>query len=138
MRNIDKPTKEYVAEAIKSIANDNLESWMKAIIPLTAKHLKLNPIQYRNYGPYWWVMKQAMIDAGFAPFGFDIDAEMFEAMADPDTSFSVFRAMLYYDYSTENDFIGRATHTIMDNGEDVEYTIYDSDAERYIAASEAK
>jgi hypothetical protein len=138
MKNIEKPTKEDITDAIKSIVAGDLTTWMNIVLPLTAKHLKINPIQYRNYGPYWWVIKKAMLDAGFAPFGQDIDIEMFEAMTDSDTAFSVFRAMLYYDYSTENDFIGRATHTIVDNGEDVEYTLFDNDAERYIAASGIK
>lgn len=138
MKNIEKPTKEDIASAIKVIANEDLENWKNVVLPLTAKHLRIYPIQYRNYGPYWWVIKKAMIDAGLKTFGTDIDLEMFEAMSDEDTAFSVFRAMLYYDYSTENDFIGRATHTIVDNGEDVEYTLFDNDAERYIAASGIK
>lgn len=137
MKNIEKPSAEELHSTILQVAGEDLEVWASAILPVAAKHLKLYPIQYRNYGPYWWVMKKALIDAGYEYFGDEFDAEMLEAMSDSDKSFAVFRAMLYYDYTIDNDFIGRATHTIVNDGEDEEYTVYDDYVERQIASTGA-
>ncbi|GKT06955.1 hypothetical protein [Desulforhabdus sp. TSK] len=133
MRNIEKPGREDVAGIVASLGS--LSDWSKGFLPLLASHLRKNPVQYRNFGPWWWVVKKAMLDAGFAPFGQDVDAEMLEAMLDPeDPAFSLLLAQIYYEFSLENHFVGQATHTMVDNGEDVEYTVYDHDAEAFIRA----
>jgi hypothetical protein len=138
MRIVDKPTQEELAKSVATLTDGGkvaLADWAGGFLPVLSRHLRENPVQYRNFGPWWWSVKKAMLDAGLAPFGQDYDAEMVEAMAYPEAPFlAVVCGMLYYDQSMDNQFIGQATHTIVENGEDVEYTLYDHDAEAFIVA----
>lgn len=137
MKDIAKPTAEdlqqYIAESLAE--GKTIQEMVTSFMPVLSKHLLSNPIQYRNFGPWWWVIKKRMIDAGYMPFGPEFDAEMVEAMTYPENAeMSVIAGMAYYEGSLENQFVGQATHVIVDNGEDVEYLVYDADAESYIAA----
>lgn len=136
MMKIETPTREEVAQVISdTVKNGDLEQWSKRIINSAIKHLKENPDQYRNYGPYWWTLKKAIVESGFGLFGEDYDAEMVDAVSqDGDNPFALFLSMIYYDYSMENMFIGQSNHMIAVDGEDREYIISDNDIERYIAA----
>ena len=138
MRNIEKPTKEELTEALNSITESGkkpLTDWAGGFLPVLARHLRKHPEQYRNFGPWWWPVKKAMVEAGHAPLGQDYDGEMVEAMAYPEEPLlAVVCGMIYYEQSLENQFVGQAKHAMVEDGEDVEYTIYDHDAESYIVA----
>ena len=138
MKDIAKPTAEdlqpYIAESIAE--GTTIHEVVSSFMPVISKHLLANPIQYRNFGPWWWIVKKNMIDAGYTPFGSEFDAEMVEAMSYPDNpDMAIIAGMAYYEASLENQFVGQATHVIVDNGEDVEYLVYDADAEAFIAAN---
>jgi len=134
---IETPTREEVAQIMSdTVKSGDLEQWSKRIVSAAIEHLKENPDQYRNYGPYWWTIKKAMIDSGFGLFGSDYDMEMVEAVSQgEDQAFAIFISMVYYDYSMENMFVGQSSHMIAVDGEDREYIIADNDVERYIAAN---
>lgn len=138
MKDIAKPTAEelqpYIAESLSD--GQTIQEMVASFMPMLSNHLLKNPMQYRNFGPWWWTVKKAMIDAGYTPFGSEFDAEMVEAMAYPDSpEMATVAGVVYYEGSLENQFVGQATHVIVDNGEDVEYLVYDADAESFIAAN---
>ena len=54
------------------------EDWRKRMLEGYKGILLGNPIQYRGFGPFWWILKKEMLDAGIADFGDSLDAEWVE------------------------------------------------------------
>ena len=138
MKTITLPTMDEMKDVLAIVTDGGkrpIREWAKGFRPNLADHLRKYPEQYRNFGPYWWLVKHILLEGGFAPFGQDVDAEMVEAMEHENGMlYSLVAGVAYYEWSMENHFIGQTTHTIVDNGEDTEYTVYDHDAELYIQA----
>ena len=135
---IELPTKEEMLQ-FQNLATDggkiSLREWAQAYLVGLSSALRKSPELYRNFGPWWWIVKHAMLEAGQTPLGTHIDAEMLEAMEHEDGRwFSVLCAAAYQENSLETQWVGQSTHVIVTDGEDSEYVIYDHGAEAYIKA----
>lgn len=51
------------------------DEWVKRNCELNASLLRKDPRRYRSFGPYWWVLKEAMRNKGITGFGESFDME---------------------------------------------------------------
>ena len=125
---IEKPTKEVLAELIdQACENQTEEEWIEKFLSGIKGLLSKSPARYRGYGPYWWLIKKALIDKGEHSFGEHIDAEWFETMDYGDTAFNLAAAYLYEDMRTDSVNLFDDAHYLSD--EAGETVIFNSSAE---------
>lgn len=107
------------------------DEWHKTLITGFAKMLRKSPLQYRCFGPYWWIFKSLLLDAGETDFGTGMDAEWREDMDYGSPSLNLLAAYAYYDGAFERGLIYSNTHTVAsaDGDETVEYVLIDEDME---------
>jgi len=128
---IRKPTKEELAPLLlQATAKIKPEDWANKFTATMTRYLIRNPDHYRAFGPYWWLVKKALIDRGTLDFGEDIDDAAFAALDYGDETTNLLAAMSYYNVMFEIDR-NRVVHTFeIDGGETLSYTLTDDDAER--------
>ncbi len=130
---ISKPSAEELASLL-SIAtqagNIPEDEWRKNLISNFARVLRESPLQYRCFGPYWWIFKSMLLDSGETGFGTGMDAEWQEDMDYGSPSLNLLAAYAYYDTAFERGLIYSNAHTVTSaDGESVEYVLVDEDME---------
>ncbi len=90
-----------------------------------------NPLRYREYGPYWWLLKKALIDSGDLTFGDEIDREWFDILSYGSVEMNIAAAIAYEESRDAGQCnIYDERHTLeTEEGEPYEYVIADSDIE---------
>jgi hypothetical protein len=129
---IQKPTKEELTPLfIEATENQTAQKWEQRLIQAIADILRERPLRYRTYGPYWWVVKRALIDAGVTDFGDHIDQEWFDALNYGDPAYNLLAAWAYEDARfAGGQMIENPYHTLTDaDGEAIEYACNDEQME---------
>lgn len=113
------------------------EEWLEGMAHAIASMLKKNPMQYRSYGPYWWVVKKILLSFGEDHFGSFLDAEWVEKVTYGDPVWDLLAAWSYSEYALDNGLIYSNGHPVVfinDDGESEEeaYTLVDDDIETYL------
>lgn len=107
----------------------NADAWARRMLNAITDILKQEPLRYRSYGPYWWPLKQELINIGETAFGDFIDQEWLEKMDYGKTEYNVAAAFAY----EENQFnLGLQTwpyHDVEDDGNPFEFVSADPDME---------
>ncbi len=99
-----------------------------------------NPIQYRGFGPFWWILKKEMLDASITDFGDSLDAEWVERIEYGDSVLNILSAYAYAEYAEAYGLLYSSGHSLMFIGEDdeqsmVEYILADDYMELKAAAT---
>lgn len=116
MPRLYKPTKEEL-EALRAEATKNgkvtEEEWVAKHCELVTKILLQDPLRYRSYGPYWWVLKSALLERG-ASFGFFdfVDAQWMEAVDYGSTFLNLLAAWMYAENALDMGLIYSHEHTV--------------------------
>jgi hypothetical protein len=130
---IQKPTKEELTPLfIEATENQTAQQWEQRLIQAIALILRKRPLRYRTYGPYWWVVKRALIDAGVTDFGDHIDQEWFDAVDYGDPAYNLLAAWAYEDtrFSVTGQMIENPYHVLVDaDGEPFEFVAGDEEME---------
>ena len=92
--------------------------WVKKFISIMQGLLKNDPLRYRSFGPYWWIVKNAMINAGINEFGEAIDAEWLEQSSYDTDYHGLLAALLYSGQMMNNGLIYANQHNIELKDED--------------------
>lgn len=96
------------------------EDWRKRMLEGYKGILLGNPIQYRGFGPFWWILKKEMLDAGIADFGDSLDAEWAERIDYGDPVLNILSAYAYAEYAEEYGLLYSSGHTVEFIGDDDE------------------
>ena len=88
------------------------EDWQKRMLEGYKGILLRNPIQYRGFGPFWWILKKEMLDAGIADFGDSLDAEWVERIDYGDPVLNILSAYAYAEYAEEYGLLYSSGHTV--------------------------
>ena len=96
------------------------EDWQKRMLEGYKGILLRNPIQYRGFGPFWWILKKEMLDAGIADFGDSLDAEWVERIDYGDPVLNILSAYAYAEYAEEYGLLYSSGHTVEFIGDDDE------------------
>lgn len=131
---ISKPSAEELAPLLNQATQEGKipeAEWRKGLIASFAKTLRKSPRQYRCFGPYWWIFKAALLEAGEVGFGFGMDAEWRDDLDYGSPSLNLLAAYAYYDSAFERGLIYSNVHTVMAAESDsaIEYTLVDEDME---------
>lgn len=134
---LHKPSVE-VLNALKAEAMNNGEvkpaEWRKKMTEGIYSILSVRPLQYRSYGPYWWLVKKELIAQDIILFGETVDAEWFENMDYGDPVLNLLAAWAYADWSVDNGLIFSNQHTVTqivndEEVENIEYILMDDEVE---------
>lgn len=123
---VNKPSTEDLASAA---LGKPLAEWAKGYLAALPMVMGKNPGFYRAFGPYWWLVKKALVDSGNFTFGEESDAEWIEALDYGDSSLNLLAAYLYYDQRESMGGLLTQEHLLDSDGDAVEYIISDPDME---------
>lgn len=131
---IKKPTQEdlqgLIDDALQNTGAKTLAEWAPTFIASITKHIAVNPKQYRAFGPYWWLVKREMLNAGVTQFGSTTDAEMLERTSFEDPSLGLVAAYAYYDFAIETGLTHSNRHTVFtEDNESEDYLLADEEME---------
>lgn len=140
MTNIVKPTEADLAPLIaEALENQTLTQWKGKYIKSLTTFLEKNPLRYRSYGAYWWLIKYELIKNGNFEFGEDVDAEWVESLDYGRTELNLLAAHGYADMRFEQGAMNEPLHTLQTtDGEFFDYLIDDKDMEQRSLAKQMK
>lgn len=129
MNAISKPSAEELQPLIDEAKKTT--DWLVNFLAGLVVIIKKDPLRYRTFGPYWWLVKQAMIAHDILTFGNEIDREWFELLDYGNNELNIAAAWLYENGRTDSKCnLYDDSHMLEDgNGEPYEYLISDSDME---------
>ena len=106
------------------------QDWQARYLDGVSALLQANPRQYRSYGPFWWLLKRALIDSGRIKFGQHLDAEWLEATEYGDPAMNLMATFVYGEYAINHGLIYSSEHAIgYLDGEVDTYVLADEDME---------
>lgn len=137
MAKFEKPHANEFAELKReALANHAEEEWRKNILGNIANILRREPLRYRAYGPYWWILKREMLNQGIKDFGSHIDAEWYGNTDYGNSTINILAAWLYEDngFSFRNIYSSDHNVTFLQGENEGEidvrvYTLVDEDME---------
>lgn len=136
-RTIQKPTKDELTPLfIEATQNQKAEEWEQKLIDGIVGILHANPLRYRCYGPYWWLLKSVLIDRDVMDFGNHVDREWFESLDYGDPGYNLLASWVYEDtrFGT-GQMITNPYHVLTDqDGESFEFACNDEEMEALAAA----
>jgi hypothetical protein len=133
---IYKPSEQDLQPLLQeAMANQTKEVWIEKFLENLRKVLLQNPVQYRTFGPYWWILKKVYIDHGDLIFGEFIDLEWNTAMDYGTPELNIMASFVYEELRTSKNMIDDPFHTMesVDGGDSVEFASSDPDMEMMIA-----
>lgn len=137
---IYKPTEEDLHPLLDEAtteAGQTIEEWMPKLLASLKSILLASPLQYRSYGPYWWLLKKAYIDVGDLAFGIFIDLFWLQAMDYGRPELTLLAAWAYSDARFNRGLATDPSHILEeisgDEPEAVEYVSADLDMETLAA-----
>lgn len=111
-------------EALRAEATQNGQvsesEWVKRNCELNASILRKDPRRYRSFGPYWWVLKDAMLHHGITEFGDFVDMEGCTLCKHDSPFLTLLEAWLYSENAIDMGLMYSNEHTISFLPEEVE------------------
>jgi hypothetical protein len=127
---IHKPTKEQLKPLLdEACSNQTEEQWIEKLLEAIKTVIEKQPLRYRGYGPYWWLIKRMFIERGFLDFGEHVDLQWLEAMDYGDEKFNLAAAFAYEDVRFETVNVYDSYHTLDTDAGTVDYVSADEDME---------
>lgn len=143
MKKINKPTYEDVEKLRQDVCkelNATPDQWREKYLKALAEQLTKEPQQYRNYGYMWWVVKKALLNAGYHTCGDSVDKEWFDLADYGNDTDNLLAAHLVME-DIINYYFWCPTHIFVDVTDDdwatwdtVQFTANDEEAEMRAAA----
>lgn len=130
---IKKPSETDLQPLLdEATENQSVAQYTETYLKTVAELLKRNPLHYRSYGPYWWLMKKALIDSGIGAFEDPVtDLEMVEATEYPSLEHSLLACWAYSESQHDQMAQNSNTHIMeLDDDSLVEYALEDSELEQ--------
>jgi hypothetical protein len=129
-KNIEKAPVETLQGALEQITKDvEKEDWIDMILAAIKQMVDNNPMRYRQYGPYWWLIKKALIEREDLSFEDTLDLEWIEALDYGDTALNLMAAFLYGDEKHNLGLLTESFHTMHTPDGSVEYACNDAEIE---------
>lgn len=107
-------------------ANKGLSDLQSYALGVVHRRLQIDRRRYRDYGPYWWALKEALRVAGY-PMGQESDALILAEYAGPTPLHSVVMADDFRSQNLATQVVGTKVFTLSLDGPD--YVLHDGDME---------
>ena len=130
--NIYKPSQDDLQPLLGQATKDQTaEQWMEKFLTNLKANLLKEPLRYRTYGPYWWLLKKIYIDQSDLSFGESIDQEWFDALDYGKPEFNILAAFAYEEVRVTKNMLDDPFHTMdTPDGDDyIEFASSDPDME---------
>lgn len=129
--NIEKPSQSDLQNLIDLGATGTTEAdWQETLLGAIREQLVKTPIRYREYGPYWWVVKKMFVDREDFEFGDYIDVEWLQACTYGVEKLNLAAAFLYADARFQYTSIYDSYHQMAGvDGEPIDFISNDEDME---------
>jgi len=111
--------------------NQDKEKWIDGFLRVAKTILLKNPLRYRAYGPYWWLLKNEYIKRDDLSFGAFIDREWFESLDYGATEWNLLAAFAYEEMRITKNLIDDPFHIMdmLDGDDSIEYASNDPEME---------
>lgn len=133
MNEISKPSAADLAPLLAEATENGKipeETWRKKLLSSFTGILTRNPLHYRCFGPYWWILKSLLLEQGVTTFGDGMDAEWREKMDYGSSTLNLLAAFAYYDTAFDRGLLLSQVHGISyEDGEADEYVLVDEEME---------
>lgn len=133
MSAICKPSPEDLAPLLaEGTKNGTIAEavWRANLLSGIAGLLTRNPLHYRCFGPYWWLLKNMLRESGEGQFGDTMDAEWKEKMDYGSPTLNLLASFAYYETAFDRGLLLSHTHGIsFEDGESEDYVLIDEDME---------
>ena len=117
-------TAEMKSNLMQNKGTDDLGDFGARVI---ARFVEKNPLRYRDFGPYWWAVKEILIRKGLGR-GKMTNATVAAAYCGTNDDETMAAAQTFADYYRATYFIGTQTFPLNDDDAD-EWILYDPDYE---------
>lgn len=125
---------ELAAVAADALAAEPREVWRARVLAELAQTLKKWPGAYRTFGPYWWVVKRQLVDAGL--HAGEVKPDALAAIATGDDDLDLLGALLYHGYNVDQMRLDGVTFSVdTDDGDTIDYVLDDPEAEERTLAA---
>lgn len=101
-KRVYKPDAEMLDESKHEAyidAGTSETEWRAKYLKTVNKWLTDDPRRYRGFGYFWWGLKKALLNAGYAPFGDFIDKEYLALTDYGNDTDNIIAAQLFLDYA---------------------------------------
>jgi hypothetical protein len=128
------PTAEQLTELVAEATETQTEAeFVSGYIKNLAGILKGKPIMYRAYGPYWWPLKELLINHGHSEFGDSVEAGALTVFRMDGAHLLCCSAWAYHTYNVDNGNVFSASHKIaIADSDDYDYHLHDLEMESLI------
>lgn len=116
----------------EATANQSAEEFVNRTLENVAKTLKRNPLFYRAYGPYWWLLKQMLIERhGQSLFSEgNLDKSMLNQLSFSSPAYGLVAAWQYAEWQFEMGAQANTQHELeTDDGDSTTYELFDEELE---------
>lgn len=130
-----KLTPEEIAVALDEMqagfaASGKPGTFEENAVRVIGERLLRNPMQYTEFGPYWWAIKQVLTAAGYS-FGSEGDALVAAEYRGATDAGTLVAGELFKDWYRATYFRGHCTWVLGDDGES--YELFDADMAEKVA-----
>lgn len=129
---IQKPTPEQLLPLLSvATQKQTVEQYRESFVAAIKKLVGKDPLRYRTYGPYWWLVKKGLLDRGDFCFGEYFDEEWISALDYGLEELNFIAAFVYEDVQFQHG-IYNAQHSLVDDeGEPVCFVCNDHEMEAF-------
>jgi len=123
---IIKPTPEQLSPLLQEATeSQTIEEFKGKFLNGVVTLLKRDPLRYRAYGPYWWPLKQAIIDAELDWFENHVDAEWLESMQYEQVELNLLAAWSYSEAQLDRGAQMDQRHILESSDGSIEFVLVD-------------
>ncbi|MDC8446082.1 MAG: hypothetical protein LV471_09190 [Nitrosomonas sp.] len=108
------------------------DQWIEVFLKGASNLIGSNPIIYRSFGPFWWVLKKYLQDENLNS-GEPVDTDVFNQITMGEKILDIAAAYAYHDITTKDMTATQSTRTIESDDGTIDYTLIDEEMEAIIA-----
>lgn len=115
----------------QATASQDKEKWIDRFLEAAKTILLKDPLRYRAYGPYWWLLKNEFIKRDDLSFGESIDREWIDTLDYGATEWNLLSVFAYEEVRITKNLIDDPFHVMEtpDGDDSVEFASNDPEME---------
>lgn len=129
---IYKPKTEEL-QAMLAESGQARDMWAEGFLTVVKRVLLKDPLRYRSFGPWWWLVKAAFLKREESAFGETIDDTMIDDMTYGDETLDLLAAFAYQDAQVSRGIMHESQHVLDADGDPIKFFSNDEDMEQRAA-----
>jgi len=129
---IYKPKAEEL-NAMLAESGQARDMWAEGFLAVVKRVLLKDPLRYRSFGPWWWLVKAAFLKRDEAAFGQTMEDAWTESMTYGDETLDLLAAFAYQDAQIGRGIMREAQHVLDTDDDPIKFFSNDEDMEQRAA-----